>query len=137
MKNSSFPLLWILVKLLMTVCATRARLSQNLYRPLRSGVQIEGTILFKFTVRSRLKCPVRYVLFKTINPLQVKKHKLWMHQMNFLSNHVILPTSFRSKVVQNKVFDHHWICNLVSKLDKVTYLHIVYFERYVVATTVM
>ena len=73
MKNSSFLLLWNLVTFLMTACATRRMVSQNLYRPLRSGVNVEGTILFQFTVRSRLKCPVWYVLLEPRHLPSVKK----------------------------------------------------------------
>ena len=70
MSNSEKLLNRILLTFLMTICATRATLLQSLFTQIRSGVNVEGTILMQFTVRSSLKCPVWYVL---ISPSKIQK----------------------------------------------------------------
>ena len=106
MRNSQKLSNQVLLTFLMTVCATRATLLQSLFTPIRSGVNVEGTILMQFAVRSSVKCPVWYVL---ISPSKIQKFEKGLI-MGRGANFRVIPSNSANEIVTFEVFSSPYFC---------------------------
>ena len=51
---------WILLLMLTTVCVTQASIVASKYKKLGPGQNVTGTIVVKFTTRSKIQCSDRF-----------------------------------------------------------------------------